>query len=82
MNTAPRKSKPKPKKIKVRSDDQTTVTVSMERALVQQIDVRIGALKLSRSKYLAVLASADLEKGGGLIIPPQASGGTSLSHKE
>ena len=51
-----------------RSDQQTAISVSMTRDLVNQVDQRAKALGLNRSQYLAMLAKADLAARGAMII--------------
>lgn len=52
----------------VRSVDQTAISVSIGRTLLDQIDVRAAALGLNRSQYFAQLARADLAKRGELTL--------------
>ena len=54
--------------------EQTAISVSITKDLLARIDARAAALGLTRSRYLAVVAQQDIEKGGPLVI---AAGGTS-----
>ena len=39
--------------------------------MLSEIDERAGSLKLSRSRYLTLLAQHDIKKGGPLLLPTQ-----------
>lgn len=54
--------------VKPRSTAQTAISVSLTRELLARIDVRAGALGLTRSRYIAVVAQQDIDKGGPLTI--------------
>lgn len=57
---------------KKRSETQTAVSFSVEKALLAEIDKRAESFGLSRSTYLALLARNDLTKKGELVLPEQA----------
>jgi hypothetical protein len=51
-----------------RAPDQTGISVSMAKSLLEQIDARAKKLGLTRSQYFTHLARNDLQTGGSLII--------------
>ena len=55
--------------IKERSKGQTAVSISLPKELLDQIDLRAGALGLPRSQYLALVARKDIMMGGAFVIP-------------
>ena len=57
--------------VKPRSPQQTAISVSITKELLARIDARASELGLTRSRYLAVIAQIDIEKGGPLTIPTQ-----------
>ena len=54
--------------MKLRSPDQTAISVSLSKSLLADIDARAKALGLSRSQYLAQIARTDIDQGGPLTI--------------
>lgn len=54
--------------IKPRSPGQTGTSISLPTDLLQEIDKRARALRLTRSQYLIRLAEEDLARGGDLAI--------------
>ena len=59
--------------VKLRSQDQTAISVSITRDLLIRIDNRAAELGLTRSRYIAVVAQIDIAKGGPLTIPTQGA---------
>jgi hypothetical protein len=51
-----------------RKPDQTAISVSMSKTLLEQLDARAEALGLNRSQYLVHLARQDLASKGALIL--------------
>lgn len=51
-----------------RKADQTAISISMSRELLDQIDRRAQNLGLTRSQYLAHLARQDCVEGGDLVL--------------
>jgi len=49
--------------------------ILLTRDLFARIDARAAALGMPRSRYLAVLAKADVDRGGKLIIDPEPTPG-------
>ena len=59
--------------VKLRSQDQTAISVSITKDLLIRIDNRATELGLTRSRYIAVVAQIDIAKGGPLTIPTQGA---------
>ena len=57
------------REISVTTVNQTAISVSITKDLLARIDDRANALGLTRSRYLAVIAQIDIDKGGPLTIP-------------
>jgi len=55
--------------LKDRASDQTAISISLPRVVLEQIDGRAKDLGIARSRYLVWLAQHDLAKGGELSIP-------------
>ena len=51
-----------------RKPDQTAISVSMSKALLEQLDARAAALGLNRSQYLTQLARRDVAEKGSLTL--------------
>jgi hypothetical protein len=57
-------------RLKDRSPDQTVISISLPRELLARIDERAASLNIPRSRYLALLARTDVDRGGALKIAP------------
>lgn len=53
-----------------RSPEQAVVSISLPRELLRRIDARADSLHMPRSRYLSLLAKADVDRGGALQIAP------------
>ena len=53
---------------KPRSQDQTATSISLPKALLDEIELRAQRLGLSRSAYLCALARADIARGGTIEL--------------
>lgn len=53
---------------KARSAGQTAISVSMPKAMVEEIDARAERLGLNRSQYLLQLAKQDLEERSPIVL--------------
>jgi hypothetical protein len=51
-----------------RGENQTAISVSMTRDLLELVDTRAKALGLNRSQYLAQLARQDIAAKGAIIL--------------
>jgi hypothetical protein len=61
--------------LKERSADQTVVSISLPRDLLEKIDARAESLHMPRSRYLALLAKTDIDRGGAMVIDPGPDAG-------
>ena len=51
-----------------RKPDQTAISISMSKGLLEKIDQRATALGLTRSQYVGQLARTDVIAGGALTL--------------
>jgi len=57
-----------------RSSNQTAISMSLPKELLQEIDRRASSLGLSRSSYLSLLAQRDLRELGPLTVHGREAG--------